>query len=460
MTAPAPGLVYAHPLELFTARRLDLVVKYLFFRALAEERDVALYESLYRRHIERRTAGVEPVDFSTGQLSAKRSTDAYLHGCHTLLDSMRREGFREADAVPVAPGGALANGAHRVACALALGLRVPIRHHPQAGPAWDFAWFEQNQFSAAEISLILRHWVTLHADRTACFLLWPAVEPRWEALQNGLASIFQPVGHLDFDFTGQPHLYASVLRDIYSFGCADAHLPHIERKLEHLAPHPAKFRLWLGHHTAPGASTSEAVIKTKTHIRRLLAPHVPEEKFITCHAADTRAEVDYLAAVLLEPHNTRWFALRGATAARPEFSTWIAELKAGLARRAIPLADCCVVGSAPLDILGLRPATDLDFTLTRRHRYAHFDAGITHLTPNVDVVTAGYHRVPAPRVAVSDDQLIHDPRHHFLYRGVKFANPALICERKAYTARPKDLADVELLLPFLARTKDYLAIGA
>ena len=43
------------------------------------------------------------------------------------------------------------------------------------------------------------------------------------------------------------------------------------------------------------------------------------------------------------------------------------------------------------------------------------------------------------------DELINNPKNHFLCRGYKFANLSIIRDRKEYSRREKDLIDVELI---------------
>jgi hypothetical protein len=106
------------------------------------------------------------------------------------------------------------------------------------------------------------------------------------------------------------------------------------------------------------------------------------------------------------------------------------------------MSDFCIVGSAPLELAGIRPSTDIDITLTSERRKP-FGSGITKLSANVDVVTEGYHR-RLDGATVTDDMLIHDTEFHFIYRGFKFANPDIILDRKTFSRRDKDLKDIEL----------------
>jgi hypothetical protein len=102
------------------------------------------------------------------------------------------------------------------------------------------------------------------------------------------------------------------------------------------------------------------------------------------------------------------------------------------------------VGSAVLEAIGLREATDIDCVIATDVRASHFHQGVVVLGDSVDLVTAGYHRRADGGMTIDDGRLVVDPQHHFLYRGLKFANPELVIDRKRQHGRPKDLADVSL----------------
>ena len=90
----------------------------------------------------------------------------------------------------------------------------------------------------------------------------------------------------------------------------------------------------------------------------------------------------------------------------------------------------------------MRASTDIDFTLKDHYRKARYGSGVTHLTPVVDIVTAGYHR-SHQRAAIGDDELVDNPDHHFMFRGMKFANPEIVLDQKDFYRRDKDVRDVE-----------------
>lgn len=130
--------------QLVTARRLDLAVKYRFFRHLYGGDDPEAVE-LYRWHIWKRSGARMQAALATDV--NKRGIDDYLAAAVWLYQSMGMDGFDPNHPVPVDPDGELLNGSHRVACALALGIAsIPVEQSARRvwAPAWNAEWFRTN----------------------------------------------------------------------------------------------------------------------------------------------------------------------------------------------------------------------------------------------------------------------------------------------------------------------------
>ena len=128
---------------LVTPRRYDLAIKWRFFRHLIQGGDPQSVYA-YRWHIEARKAANAKLNLG---MDGKADTDAYVASAGALCRSMAYNGFDPACAVPVDPDGELLNGAHRVACALALGIEsVPVSGEGRRvwAPEWGIDWFRAN----------------------------------------------------------------------------------------------------------------------------------------------------------------------------------------------------------------------------------------------------------------------------------------------------------------------------
>ncbi len=437
------------PIHLISASRLDCVVKYDFFRSLMTGMDVQPSELRYRWHVAQRTGGREPADFH-GRQSAKTVVDDYVVSARSLLESMRVRGFDKADAVPVGSDGLLLDGAHRVAAAAALGLPISIERHERPGYSWDFSWFKDKGANKANLGRLLHSWVRLKSD-SSVFIFWGPVLHHWESMQAALLPEFEVVGGIDLAFgTSEAAAFQSLVLDCYALDTQDLFgmINYIGVKAERLTNSPMFIRIVVGRTTSPNVEPSLAARAVKERLRDMAHPSVDRALFMSCHASSSYWEALYLAEIFLNPVNIAHVRLRRSAKPRDQFITWCESTRKKVLDLGLTLADVCVVGSGPLEAVGLRNATDIDITLRSSLRRRLFDAEVTHVQKDLDVVTEGYHRT-ADRPWISDDHLIESPENHFTMLGLKFASLSLVCDRKRHSGRAKDLLDVELLGRFV-----------
>src|SRR5688572_11114760 len=154
---PEPSFSHLPTVHLVTPRRWDLAVKWRFFRHLLSNTD-ADAERVYRWHIEARRSANAKVHLG---MDGKSGTDQYVQDCGRLVISMGAHGFKSECAIPIDPNGELLGGAHRVACALALGIEaVPVSRQARVAwaPAWDEAWFIAADTRAVDLAHIRKDW--------------------------------------------------------------------------------------------------------------------------------------------------------------------------------------------------------------------------------------------------------------------------------------------------------------
>src|SRR3990167_6710831 len=130
------------PRELLRPRRLDLIVKWRLFSNITDPETI----NVYLWHIARRRASGF-VD------STKNGLEVFMPQARNLLASMAMDGYDPAYPVPVDSNNDILGGAHRTACALALGINVLIDRRDTAAwaPAWDAAWFRQHGMPEGEL---------------------------------------------------------------------------------------------------------------------------------------------------------------------------------------------------------------------------------------------------------------------------------------------------------------------
>lgn len=74
---------------------------------------------------------------------------------------MAHRGFLPEGAVPVDPDGELLGGAHRVACALALGIEeiaIERKENRAWAPPWDMQWFIDHGMGEEDLERLRQDW--------------------------------------------------------------------------------------------------------------------------------------------------------------------------------------------------------------------------------------------------------------------------------------------------------------
>jgi hypothetical protein len=133
---------------------MDLAVKWRLFRYLLSGEDADAVR-IYLWHIGKRSGARMQQGLATD--AWKRSLDDYLASAASLCRSMAYHGFHPSGAIPIDPDGELLGGAHRVACALALGIEaVPVRRETRYchAPPWNRAWFLANRVDPDDLRRI------------------------------------------------------------------------------------------------------------------------------------------------------------------------------------------------------------------------------------------------------------------------------------------------------------------
>jgi hypothetical protein len=434
------GLTWVDPRELLHPRRLDIAVKALYAQALLGRLSTHSgfdAEDAYLRHIQHRTGGAEP-----GDEVRKGDLGGFSRQFAQLVVSMREKGFDPMWPIPVARRtGIILNGAHRVAAALACGVRlVPVEYRDDVdGLTWDFDWFVENGFSPFELDRIARAWIDLAQGRAACVILWPPVEAHWDEIEREISSRLPIAAKRDYLFA--PTAFGELIRDVYATDWGPIVGENIERKIALFGSYHPHVRFLVVR--AP-ENAKDLLAACKAEMRERYRHVVPADRFATLHTTDTPLETAHVADIFLNPQNLDALRRRPEAGMRPGFMDWLAAYHEELRRLSIDPADCCVVGSAVLELFGVRQATDLDFTVTHAVREERFNPGVTHLTEDLDVVALDYPRAVG-RPAPTDDDLIRDASFHVRFRGLKFAALDVVVLRKLTQRRPKDLADAALV---------------
>lgn len=436
------------PIDFFSFRRLDLIVKYLQAKNYLASIYNKTIEDLYVRHIIMRTSAVEPENPFTKSNTPKQSTQDYLTSFKNLVLNMKERGFNDEFPIPVNSSKNILDGAHRIAASMALGLdNIPTRENSDARFwGWDFKWFCDNGFTLEDKQRILKSFIDLHPQNSAIFLLYHPLMEHYDNIRKIIDSELDIVGEIELDFEKDFIAFENILYDIYDTNRLDKDkFSTITEKINILKTTHLSFKVIVV--TNQTKSKNENIFKTtlnlKEKIRDLFNYAIPKNVYVSLHGTDNAYELKWLSEIVLSPNNIRYSFMRNHKTYTDEFFTQCQHLKNACINEKIPIENICVVGSGPLAAVGIKSTSDLDFTVLDQYRPKYGDLP-KNISPFVDLVTKTYHK-NGTEIYFTDDELIQDNNNYFIVNGLKFLNLEIVRERKAFSKREKDIRHVRLI---------------
>ena len=359
--------------------RMDVYCKYRLFFEKTLDFETNFTKDFYLKHIEKRTNFIEPIDNYGSDKKRKIGSEQHLKAADALFRSMKKSGFDPKFAIPYNKG--ILNGAHRLACSLAIGIDPVYKKADGMAKDWCFRWFKDFN-KRSKMNLLYDY---SKFNRVSVFCLWGNYEDKWPDMQRIIYENMIVVGC----FVLNPENMPELVKDIYK---SDS--KKICSKAKNLLPRVKVFVCDQNHKKA---------LETKKKIRKLCGD------INSCHASDTNDESEHMAKTLCSWNNIR--VLKYRQNLKPEFTNLIKGCRG------------VVVGGAAMRVVCDYQNSDIDIIGD--------DDGFDH-------VRAGYSD------KYTDDQIVNHPDLHYLVRGIKFCNPEIVIKRKLQQGRDKDLKAVKM----------------
>ncbi|MDR1145399.1 MAG: hypothetical protein LBK71_04610 [Verrucomicrobiales bacterium] len=428
--------------KLFTFRRLDLVVKYLYASGVLRGCVSPAISSLYARHILMRTTGIEPV--SKYGNTVKQGVQDYYDAIPKLLASLTKNGFDEKNPVPIAAQNGLPlNGAHRIACARALRQDIYVEYQQDlAGYSWDFNWFLEKGFSTEDQMRILKGFVELNPENSALTVVWHSMFKNIGHIRSILTEHLDIVGEIELDLEDNFIAFKNILWDIYEpINARDiqAVFDTIVAKAELLQAGPLRFKVILltNQEKSPTTDIHETLTGLKQIIRECFDVEIPKEIFATLHASSNAGEAKYIADVLLSPNNIKHVKMRLDYRYEEKFMSYCRNARKFCLEMGIDTKDICFIGSSVLTVFGIKRISDMDFT-TKYFLRERLGNVTRNLLEGVDLANKGADILMPDGETINDEVLVDDCEYHFIFNGLKFINLAVVKKKKILSSRVRD----------------------
>lgn len=381
----------------------------------------------------------------------REGMETHLKLARELCQSIRENGFKKEYYIPIANDFGLYNGAHRLACAMALNENVWIRKCGEHGIRnMGFQWFCDNGFSRDDKIRILRGFADIHKT-CGIFILYGTVKKKWGYIERYIEKKMQIVGAVELDFSKDYIAFENLICEIYQDYSENSNIGS-KRRLLKFAELVVRVIL-VSDEKNPTMNLYENIHATKIELRRLLEYDSAEGAYVTLHGTDNEKEFEDLKQIVLSVNNLRYLGMRMNNKVRPKFIKWLSDFKEYCSKHGIDVADTCIVGSSPLEVVGIRNSTDIDIMIAPELRNIYGN-GIVHLTPTLDIGTRNYVR-NSKSVLIQDEQLIYDDNCHFMFMGCKFANVEYVQFRKSSSEREKDIKDLRLIEIYFEYARNF-----
>ena len=164
-------------MSLLRPERFDFMAKLLYIKSYDKKYNTDFYKNLYHAHLNTFNGCYELPDSTNVELGvAKKNINDFLDAFHSLIDSIKENGFDKKYAIPVGSDGCIENGTHRLITSYYL--KVPISSYSLSSPGqkYDYRFF-MNRQGKPPLSPLYADTMALeyvnHNPNLRCMILYP-----------------------------------------------------------------------------------------------------------------------------------------------------------------------------------------------------------------------------------------------------------------------------------------------
>ncbi|MCS4242926.1 hypothetical protein M2418_002457 [Rhizobium sp. BIGb0125] len=397
---------------LLSPDRLDVLARYIFVKQRNLGWGVGWGTSIYRHYLETCNA-----DFIDGD-KTKSSFSDYLRSFSKLSDSVAVEGWNFNKGLLPHVDGAVIDGAHRLSVAL---------YHDGTVEAVQLKGQKQVHSADALLRIgispniveqLVNEFISLD-EETFTAILFPSQLNLQDAAVHRIGEFAKIIYTKDVALSDQGR--KNVIELLYG------HEPWWKTEL---------LEDFVNLRFPQGGSITAVFFKanagqTSRTVKERAREIFPAIHFI--HANDTHQETRWIADCLLNPNGIQYLNLR-PTVQPPRFRELLDDFRSRITSDKSP-GNYCIDSSAVMAAFGIRDCRDLDYITPE-----------VRTTKLADDSRISWHNEEYLKFPIPVDELVANPAHHFVYKGVKFMALDTVMFFKRHRWAEKDIEDCRLIL--------------
>lgn len=410
-------------------QRIDLMAKWLYIDAVEQGIDLKSAEKIYLEHIEAFTRGsfVEP-----GK-DEKNTGDRFLEDFRELIAEFKVHDFDpEVSLIPVGKDDVLLDGAHRCICAAYFNKSVTIVRFPEVERNFDYTFFRENLLGNMYLDKMALQYCRLNSN-IFCACFWP-VAGNEELQERSLKIIRSECGaiiyerYVKLNYIGIYNFMIQIYGHQAWAGTYENNHEGIRSKADNCYEKGRQMRVIFFE-----CSSLDKVIQVKAEIREMfcLENHA-------IHISDNDDECRAMAELLLNENSVHHLC-HSQPDADKQFNAVFRRFASKVHKYG--LEDRYVIdASGVLAIYGIREAGDLDY--------------LTDLDEQSDMVRdekMDRHDSQLKYYPISLKDMLYNPENYFVYNGIRFVKPDIVCRMKQKRGEAKDKRDVRLIRHFFRK---------
>ena len=410
--------------------RFDIGAKYAY--ALFRERGINCNWALdvYKRHLEVWNG------FKEYDTPDKNTFQKFVDCFHTLLDSIKSDGFDDAHPIPMSATGLVLNGIHRAAACILYDVEpsLYISTDTLEYGGWQHSKFDYKVFQTLGLEKKYTDYMALEYvklnPKSYVFLVFPSVKGDALDIINKYGSVIYKK-----EITLTPTGAYNLIRQLYrgeSWVTEDSNGFSV-------AAYNKAMACWYNSTTEPmkmyiaDFDTFELSKTCKTEARRFLNMETPNRILNhSCHTTDNHEESVRISRVLLND-NSIHFINKMNIVHNEQYESWLKMYKKYISDHNWNTDDFCITASGVLTMYGLRDCNDLDYL----HHYPDQQIKAHPLIHS--------HEVELNKYTLEKDDIIYNPTNYFYFDDIKFASLDVIRGLKEKRSEPKDVIDVSYI---------------